>query len=89
MADKKELGKFIKGSKLKEIISNKKNFVGAKVQYLKNDKTKLMTVKAALKGKAYILTLIVGDDAVDLSLADAKGKLIEHMYHKGSTIMFE
>ena len=37
----------------------------------------------------YVITSIVGDDAVDISLATTKGKIIEHVYHKGNTIFFE
>jgi len=81
-ATKKDLQKFMKSSKLGKILADKKNFIGSKVQYSEE-------VKTTLKGNDYVVTSIVGDDAVDISLSDTKGNLIEHIYHKGNTIFFE
>ena len=88
-ATKKDLQKFMKSSKLGKILADKKNFIGSKVQYSEEGKTRVVTVKTTLKGYDYVVTSIVGDDAVDISLSDTKGNLIEHIYHKGNTIFFE
>ena len=89
MTTKEDLRKFMKNSQLGKILSDKKNFIGSQVQYSQDGKTKVVTVKTTLKGKKYLVTSIVGDDAVDISLSDLKGNIIEHVYHKDNVIFFE
>ncbi len=89
MTTEEDLRKFMKNSQLGKILSDKKNFIGSQVQYSQDGKTKVVTVKTTLKGKKYIVTSIVGDDAVDISLSDLKGNIIEHVYHKDNVIFFE
>ena len=52
-------------------------FKNAKVQYAYNQRQKIYSVKVMLDNRPRILTLRVGDNFTELSLADQKGKVLE------------
>ena len=52
-------------------------FKNAKVQYAYNQRQKIYSVKVMLDNRPRILTLRVGDDFTELSLADKEGKILE------------
>ncbi|MBN1170463.1 hypothetical protein JXA56_05530 [Candidatus Micrarchaeota archaeon] len=52
-------------------------FKNAKVQYAYNQRQKIYSVEVILDNRPRILTLRVGDNFTELSLADKKGKILE------------
>jgi len=52
-------------------------FKNAKVQYAYNQRQKIYSVKVMLDNRPRIVTLRVGDNFTELSLADQKGKVLE------------
>jgi hypothetical protein len=52
-------------------------FNNAKVQYGYNQRQKIYSVKVMLDNRPRIITLRVGEDFTELSLADEDGKVLE------------
>ena len=52
-------------------------FKNCKVQYAYNQRQKLYSVKVNLDGRPRILTLRVGENFTELSLADLEGNVLE------------
>ncbi len=52
-------------------------FKNAKVQYAYNQRQKIYSVKVMLDNRPRIVTLRVGDDFTEISLADKEGNVIE------------
>ena len=52
-------------------------FKNAKVQYAYNQRQKIYSVKVMLDNRPRIVTLRVGDNFTELSLADQNGKMLE------------
>ena len=52
-------------------------FKNAKVQYAYNQRQKIYSVKVMLDNRPRIVTLRVGDNFTELSLADQNGKVLE------------
>lgn len=64
-------------------------FKGCKVQYSFDNNEKVYSVKVFLEGKPRIMTLRVGADFTELSLADLNGKLLEILREKKGKVSFE
>jgi hypothetical protein len=52
-------------------------FKNCKVQYAYNQRQKIYSVKVTLDGRPRIMTLKVGEDFTELSLADLDGNVLE------------
>jgi len=52
-------------------------FKNCKVQYAYNQRQKIYSVKVILDNRPRIITVRVGDDFTELSLADQEGNLLE------------
>ena len=52
-------------------------FKNCKVQYAYNQRQKIYSVKVSLDGRPRIMTLRVGDNFTELSLADLEGNVLE------------
>jgi hypothetical protein len=52
-------------------------FKNCKVQYAYNQRQKIYSVKVMLDNRPRIITVRVGDDFTELSLADQEGNLLE------------
>ncbi len=52
-------------------------FKNCKVQYAYNQKQRIYSVKVMLDNRPRIITVRVGDDFTELSLADQEGNLLE------------
>ncbi len=52
-------------------------FKNCKVQYAYNQRQKIYSIKVTLDGRPRIITMRVGDDFSEISLADLDGKVLE------------
>ena len=64
-------------------------FKGCKVQYSFDNNQKIYSAKVFLEGRPRIMTLRVGADFTELSLADENGKLLEILREKKGKVAFE
>lgn len=83
------LQEFITNSQLNQIVGNKNNFVGAQVRFGQAGEEQMYSVETTLKGQKYIVTTVVGNDAIGITLTDIKGRTIENLYQRGNTVYFE
>lgn len=65
------------GEKMKNQSEIAKIFKNAKVQYSKDPKQNIYSVKITLNNKPRIITVRVGDSFTELSLADQEGNVLE------------
>ncbi len=86
---KNELKKFIKNSRLKKLLSDPKNFIGSKVEYAHDKNRNIYSINVKLqRGVEYLITLIVGDDSVEMALTDKDGNILEHMLHEKENLVY-
>ncbi len=52
-------------------------FKGAQIQYAYNQRQKIYSIKVMLDNRPRIITVRVGDDFTELSLADKNGNVLE------------
>ncbi len=52
-------------------------FKNCEVQYAYNQRQRIYTIKATLDGRPRIITMRVGDDFSEISLADLEGNILE------------
>jgi hypothetical protein len=84
-----EFLKFIENSRIKEILGDRKNFVGSKVEYAHDKNHNIYSISINMrKGKNYLLTLVVGDESVEMALSDEEGNIIEHMLHEKDNLVY-
>ncbi|MFH0737626.1 MAG: hypothetical protein V1827_03650 [Candidatus Micrarchaeota archaeon] len=64
-------------------------FKNCKAEYGYNQRQKIYSVKVVLDGRPRIITVRVGDSFTELSLADAKGNILEILRQEdGSGVTF-
>jgi hypothetical protein len=64
-------------------------FKQADVQHTYDKEQKIYSVKVVLNNKPRILTLRVGNDFTEISLADEKGNLLEVLSEKDGRVFFD
>ncbi len=52
-------------------------FKNAQMQYAYNQRQKIYSMKVVLDNRPRIITMRIGDDFTELSIADAKGNVLE------------
>ncbi len=60
----------------------------SKTQYAYDNKSRIYSAKFFINGKPRVLTMRLGSDFVEFSLADEKGNVLEVLEQKGGNVSF-
>jgi hypothetical protein len=76
-SDKFALKKAVNGSSLASLIGKEGLYKGCKVEYGYNQRQKIYSIKVMLDNRPRIITVRVGENFTEMSLADQKGNVLE------------
>lgn len=74
--------------RIRELISDTRNFEGATVRYARIENEDIYSVEATLNRRRCILTLLAGEKSTTMVLTDLKTNLLEQVSESGGEIRY-